>query len=252
MLSEDFPALLVGVRAGSVVAGYRLEEQVGTGGMAVVFRARDERLGRRVALKILAPPLAADPAFRRRFIAESRAAAADDPHVIPIYEAGVTGFALSPGGTRLAVAVQPNNVKADPELTELKLYSTATGAVLRTWDADGTIGLNLDNPEALSWTSDQRTLAFVWLGGPGSGQPPGEWLLDLGRSGTSLIGDSREAMSTGSSTAPLPCEEDLILTPDGSAAVCGATNSRRRRPRRRSTSSRRRTESWRGPSRAGP
>ena len=57
--------------------------------MAVVFRARDERLGRLVALKILAPALAADAAFRRRFIAESRAAAAvDDPHIIPVYEAG--------------------------------------------------------------------------------------------------------------------------------------------------------------------
>ena len=63
--------------------------------MAVVFRARDERLGRPVALKILVPALAADPAFRRRFIAESRAAAAvDDPHIIPIYEAGEANGAL--------------------------------------------------------------------------------------------------------------------------------------------------------------
>ena len=89
MLSEDFPAQLAGFRAGSLLAGYRLEAQVGAGGMAVVFRARDERLGRLVALKILAPALAADSAFRRRFIAESRAAAAvDDPHIIPVYEAG--------------------------------------------------------------------------------------------------------------------------------------------------------------------
>ena len=87
-MSEDFPAL-AGFRAGSLLAGYRLEAQVGTGGMAVVFRARDERLGRLVALKILAPVLAADGMFRRRFIAESRAAAAvDDPHIIPVHEAG--------------------------------------------------------------------------------------------------------------------------------------------------------------------
>jgi len=93
-LSEDFPAL-AGFRAGSLVAGYRLEAQVGAGGMAVVFRARDERLGRLVALKILAPALAADSAFRRRFIAESRAAAAvDDPHIIPVYEAGEAGGVL--------------------------------------------------------------------------------------------------------------------------------------------------------------
>jgi serine/threonine protein kinase len=88
VLSEDFPAL-GGLAAGSLVAGYRLDAQVGAGGMAVVFRARDQRLGRLVALKILAPALAADSAFRRRFIAESRAAAAvDDPFIIPVYEAG--------------------------------------------------------------------------------------------------------------------------------------------------------------------
>ena len=93
-MSEDF-SVLAGVRAGSLVAGYRLEAQVGAGGMAVVFRARDERLGRLVALKILSPALAADPTFRRRFIAESRAAAAvDDPHIIPVFEAGEAGGVL--------------------------------------------------------------------------------------------------------------------------------------------------------------
>ena len=57
--------------------------------MAVVFRARDERLGRTVALKILAPALADDAEFQRRFIRESRAAAAiDDPHIVPVFAAG--------------------------------------------------------------------------------------------------------------------------------------------------------------------
>jgi serine/threonine protein kinase/WD40 repeat protein len=86
-LSEAFPGHL-GFRPGELLAGYRLEAQIGAGGMAVVFRARDERLGRPVALKIMMPTLAADSAYRRRFIAESRAAAlVDDPHIIPIYEA---------------------------------------------------------------------------------------------------------------------------------------------------------------------
>src|SRR6266571_6504571 len=78
-----------GFSAGSRIAGYRLEEQVGRGGMAVVFRALDERLGRQVALKVLAPGLAADEAFRHRFIRESRSAAAvDHPHIVPVFEAG--------------------------------------------------------------------------------------------------------------------------------------------------------------------
>jgi len=76
-------------KVGSKVGGYLLEEQIGQGGMAVVFRALDERLGRQVALKILAPALAGDEAFRQRFIRESRTAAAvDDPHIIPVFEAG--------------------------------------------------------------------------------------------------------------------------------------------------------------------
>jgi serine/threonine protein kinase len=75
--------------AGARVAGYLLEEQIGAGGMAVVFRARDERLDRLVALKMLSPSLAPDEDFRRRFIRESRAAAkVDDPHIIPVFEAG--------------------------------------------------------------------------------------------------------------------------------------------------------------------
>jgi serine/threonine protein kinase len=78
-----------GLRPGAVVAGYRLEERIGRGGMAEVFRAVDERLGRRVALKILSPGLTADNAFRVRFINESRAAAnVEHPHIIPVYEAG--------------------------------------------------------------------------------------------------------------------------------------------------------------------
>lgn len=74
---------------GTKLAGYRIKSQLGVGGMGVVFRAQDERLDRTVALKVMAPQWAGDPEFRRRFILESRAAAAvDDPHVIPIYEAG--------------------------------------------------------------------------------------------------------------------------------------------------------------------
>ncbi len=88
-MSEDFATQLAGFRAGSLLAGYRLESEVGAGGMAVVFRARDERLARLVALKILAPALASVPGFRQRFISESRAAAVvDNPHIIPVYEAG--------------------------------------------------------------------------------------------------------------------------------------------------------------------
>src|SRR5258706_2520846 len=78
-----------GFAPGRRLAKYLLEEQMGEGGMAVVFRALDEQLDRPVALKILPLRLAADQALRQRFIRESRAAAAvGDPNIIPVYDAG--------------------------------------------------------------------------------------------------------------------------------------------------------------------
>jgi DNA-binding beta-propeller fold protein YncE/tRNA A-37 threonylcarbamoyl transferase component Bud32 len=95
MVSEQTPPAPGNFGVGSHVAGYRLDEQIGRGGMAVVYRAYDARLERRVALKILAPELARDEEFRQRFIRESRAAAAVDHHnIIPIYEAGEAGGVL--------------------------------------------------------------------------------------------------------------------------------------------------------------
>jgi Protein kinase domain len=71
------------------VTGYRIEARVGRGGMGEVYRAEQLNLGRKVALKILRPDLAADDGFRRRFLRESRIAAGiDHPNIIPIYEAG--------------------------------------------------------------------------------------------------------------------------------------------------------------------
>ncbi|MFJ6982714.1 MULTISPECIES: serine/threonine-protein kinase [unclassified Streptomyces] len=81
--------------AGRQVAGYRVEEEIGRGGMAVVYRARDLRLDRTVALKLLAPELARNDVFRKRFTHESRVAAAiDHPHIVPVYEADETDGVL--------------------------------------------------------------------------------------------------------------------------------------------------------------
>ena len=88
-MTDEVPPALGDVGVGSQVASYRLDEQIGWGGMAVVYRALDVRLDRWVALKILAPEIASDGSFRQRFISESRAAAAvDHPHIIPVFEAG--------------------------------------------------------------------------------------------------------------------------------------------------------------------
>ncbi len=74
---------------GTVIAGYRIDSLIGRGGMAVVYRAEDLRLGRKVALKLLPPQLADNEQFRQRFIQESRLAASlDHPNIVPIYGAG--------------------------------------------------------------------------------------------------------------------------------------------------------------------
>ncbi len=83
--SPALSGLLTGLVPGSKVSGYLLEKLVGVGGMAAVFRARDERLDRVVALKLLV----GDEIVRARFVREARAIArVDHPHIIPVYEAG--------------------------------------------------------------------------------------------------------------------------------------------------------------------
>jgi Protein kinase domain len=74
---------------GDQIGGYRIEEMAGRGGMGLVFRARQRRPDRIVAIKVIAPELAADPDFRARFEQESATAAEiEHPNVIPVYEVG--------------------------------------------------------------------------------------------------------------------------------------------------------------------
>ena len=76
-------------RIGTEFAGYRIEALLGRGGMSVVYLAEHVRLGRRVALKLLAPMLSDDDTYRDRFQRESRRAAElDHPNVVPIFDAG--------------------------------------------------------------------------------------------------------------------------------------------------------------------
>ena len=77
------------------VAGYRLDGYVGQGSRAVVYLAQDERLQRRVALKVMMPEVARDTGFRTRMIGESRAAAAlGHPHIVPVFQADETDGTL--------------------------------------------------------------------------------------------------------------------------------------------------------------
>ena len=77
---------------GQLIGHYRILEKIGSGGMGEVFRARDERLGRDVALKLIKPSSSNNPDHLRRFEQEARAAAAlNHPNILAIYDVGFEG-----------------------------------------------------------------------------------------------------------------------------------------------------------------
>ena len=83
-LAVDAPQLV-----GRHLAGYEVLAWIGSGGMGDVYRARDLRLGREVALKVLDPLIAADPAYRHRFEEEARSASVlNHPNIVTIYGVG--------------------------------------------------------------------------------------------------------------------------------------------------------------------
>jgi serine/threonine-protein kinase len=74
---------------GSTIAGYEVESVVGAGGIGILYRARQLRLDRPVALKVVEPEVAREPVVRERLRREARTVAAlDHPNVVPLYEAG--------------------------------------------------------------------------------------------------------------------------------------------------------------------
>ena len=80
---------------GSRLGPYEVLSPLGAGGMGEVYKARDTRLDRTVAIKVLPPALAADPQFRERFDREARAISSlDHPHICALYDVGEEQGAL--------------------------------------------------------------------------------------------------------------------------------------------------------------
>jgi eukaryotic-like serine/threonine-protein kinase len=87
----SLPSLTPGTRLGP----YEVVSPLGAGGMGEVYRARDPRLNRDVALKILPAEVAADPSCRQRFEIEARAVAAlSHPNIVAVYDVG-EGYIVS-------------------------------------------------------------------------------------------------------------------------------------------------------------
>src|SRR5262245_24163038 len=87
---RDVQALLAPATSGDELGWlgpYRVLDVIGSGGMGVVFRAEDPRLGRLVALKVIRPHLATSATIRQRFLREARTAAAvEHDHIVPLYQ----------------------------------------------------------------------------------------------------------------------------------------------------------------------
>ena len=74
---------------GQTLSHYRILEKLGEGGMGVLYRARDARLDRDVAIKVLRPEALGDASRRQRFAQEAKAASAlNHPHIVTVYDVG--------------------------------------------------------------------------------------------------------------------------------------------------------------------
>ena len=79
----------MGIEAGTTLGPYEIEEAIGAGGMGEVYRARDTRLDRIVAIKVLPAHLAENPELRQRLEREAKAVSSlSHPHICPLYDIG--------------------------------------------------------------------------------------------------------------------------------------------------------------------
>ncbi len=115
---------------GRIVSHYEIIEQIGAGGMGVVYKARDTQLERTGALKFLPPHVSANPAEKQRFLHEARAASAlDHPNIGVVHEVGETAdgqmfiaMAYYPGQTlkqKIAAATAAGETRVDKFATGL-------------------------------------------------------------------------------------------------------------------------------------
>ena len=123
---------------------YALETEIGRGGMSVVYRARDIRLNRTVAVKVLPPELAYDPAVRVRFTREAQTGAQlSHAHIVPIYDVGERDglayfvMAFVSGGSLASLLVREPRQPADEarrilcEIADALAYAHERGVIHR-------------------------------------------------------------------------------------------------------------------------
>ncbi len=183
------------LQIGTVVGSYRIESFIAHGGMAFVYEATDTRLGRHVALKLLAAPPTHERDFRERFMRESRyAASLDHPNIVPVYEAGEADGLLF-------IAMRfVEGVNLDTRLHEVtRLDATQTLAILTP------IAEALDMAHAAGLVHRDVKPANILLAGTGRGHEH-VYLSDFGitksTSGLTKLTATGDVIGTMAYTAP--------------------------------------------------
>jgi hypothetical protein len=167
------------------VPGYTIMEWIGNGGMGAVFRATQDCLGREIALKIINPALARDPAFAARFEREARILASlTHPHIVTIHDAGKTPdgrmfLAMEwVNGTDLARVLQTERLL--PPANALRIIRQLCEA-LHAAHLAGVIHRDVKPSNILLTTDGHAKLADF-----GIALPAAEATIPLTRTGTSL------------------------------------------------------------------
>jgi serine/threonine protein kinase len=162
---------------GALFGRYRIEAHVASGGMGVVYRAKDTELQRRVALKLIAPEWAQDEGLRERFKHESRLVAAlDHPNVIPVHDAGERDGVLYIA-MRFVEGTDLRGLIDDRGALDPHLVGRITSRVASALDAAHAAGLV---------HRDVKPANVLLAGGPGEEHP---YLTDFGLA-KRLDGDS--------------------------------------------------------------
>ncbi len=175
---------------------YRLEAEIGRGGMGVVHRAVDTRLGRPVAIKVLPPEATADPERHRRLLEEARAASAlNHPHIVTIYEVdeceGTTFIAME-----LVEGRPLGRLLADgplPVVTALE-YAAQIASALEAAHAAGIVHRDI-KPANIVITGDDRVKVLDFGLAKRVDRPPSEETISVLRTSPGTIVGTAAYMS---------------------------------------------------------